>query len=172
MKKIALSLAAAACLLGAVGQVQAQSQSGAHAYVVGSFSYTTVRDTDFKEPGLGGRIGFQFHPMFAIEGGADYFGRTKVSGVNIDLTGLSAAAVFRADLAPGTKFRGSFGAVNVRAETKVNGVTLSDDQTEPFFGIGIEQSLNKQTSILGEYRYVNLDGEKVNNFNLGIKFNF
>lgn len=176
MKKIALSLAAAACLMGAVSQAQAQSSG---AYAIGNVNYTKIED--FKEFGGGGRLGFQFNQNFAVEGSFDYYGEvkeniqisaTQTAAASLNLQSLGLAAVFRAPLTPELALRGSLGMARFKAKAKVAGFSESETTSEPVFGIGVEYAINKGMSVLTEYRYANSDGTKLHNLTTGLKFGF
>ena len=175
MKKLFTAFAIAASLLAA-GQAQAELS----AYTIGGLNITKVKDIDFTEPGVNFRMGLQFNPYFAAEAGYDFFGRKRETSQGltgeVDLQALTVAGVLRNEFTPGTYFRASGGVMRIRADGTVSSggqsASATENRTRPFFGLGIESKINRQYSVIGEYRYVEVEGTSANNFNLGLKVNF
>lgn len=132
---------------------------------------------------LGG--GYQFNRYFSVEGGYNDFGDLEetltengvTASASVDANGFYAAAIGKVPLGQNFALTGKAGLLKWDADILVQIPTLpdmrdSDDDTDPFFGIGGEYYFSETFTIAGGYDRFKLDNVDLDVFNLGVIVRF
>ena len=129
--------------------------------------------------------GYMFHPMIGAEVGYRDLGKTSLSATNgVDtvsanakVDGFTLGAVGRIPV--GDKFsivpRFGFYMWDGSGQGFVNGVqviSLDDDGTDPYFGVGAEYAFSKQVFAGAHFVRFDVDGDDVDVFELKVGFRF
>lgn len=153
MKKLA-ALAALAAVAGLAGTAQAQ-QTGVYA----NAGYTHFDGDDVTLGGVTGRVGYRFHPNFAVEGEA-------TTGVKDDEVGPAtveldhAIGVFGVGIVPVSPNLDVFGRIGygeIKASASVPGFAASADAEGVAYGGGAQYMFTDKFGVRGEY--TRLEGE-------------
>jgi outer membrane immunogenic protein len=154
MMKVLTGLAALAAAVGLAVPAQAQETG-----VYGTAGYTHYDADDVSLGGVTGRLGYRFHPNFAVEGEASIgVNDDTIGGATVELD--HAVGVFGVGVVPVTPDFEVFGRVGygqVKASASVPGVSVSADDDGFAFGAGAQYMLTPKFGLRGDY--TRLEGE-------------
>jgi outer membrane immunogenic protein len=153
MKKLA-AFAALAAVAGLSAPAQAQETG-----VYGNAGYTHFDADDVKLGGVTGRLGYRFHPNFAVEGEATIgVDDDNIGGVTIELDhALGVFGVGILPVAPNVDIFGRVGYGQIEASASVPGVSATADDDGFAFGAGAQYMFTPKLGVRGDY--TRLEGE-------------
>lgn len=153
MKLMTAALAAAALATPGV----ASAETGAY----GSLGYTNFDFDQVNLDAVTGRLGYQFHKNFAVEGEASFgIGEDTVGAVNVELdNALGIYGVGILPVAPNFDLFGRIGYGSVEATASVAGFSGSGDGDGFGFGAGGQYMFTPTFGVRGEY--TRLEGDDV-----------
>jgi len=121
--------------------------------------YTHYEVGDVTLGGVSARLGYRFHPNFAVEGEAAFgVEDDNVGPVAIELDNQVAAyGVVLLPLSPGLDLFARAGWARLEAEASVPGASIDADEDGFAFGGGAQVMLTSRFGLRGEY--TRIDGE-------------
>jgi outer membrane immunogenic protein len=156
MKAIALFTALAAAM-GATATAQAETG------VYGTAGYTHYDSDDVTLGGVTGRLGYKFHPNFAVEGEASIGVKDdNVGAVNVELD--HAVGVFGVGIlpvAPNFDVFGRVGYGQIKASASVPGIGVSADEEGFAFGGGAQYMITPKFGVRGDYTRLEGDDDGI-----------
>jgi hypothetical protein len=180
--KLALKFAALAFGLTAAATVCAQATTWQ-----GMYAGVTLTRAEYKEEGfsavnptvVGGKIGKQFNPNFAVEG---RFG-IGVADDTVDAGGLPVTVeidyyfgVYGKGILPlssAASVYGLLGFTQAKLTASAAGFSASDSDGDISFGLGGEFNVSPKTSVSLEFaRLLKGDGYRIDGLSLGVSFKF
>lgn len=151
-----LAAAASVAALGlAAAPVMAQTAPATGAY--GTLGYSHVDDGDLGLGTAQGRLGYKFHPNFAVEGegalGVDSDSRT-IAGATVDTKVKHSAAAYAVGIVPLSDkldlfVRGGYGTTKARATTGAVSITDSNDSWN--YGAGAQYFFDGMNGVRADY---------------------
>lgn len=156
MRKLALLAAVAAAVLAVPAAASAQEGL----YVGGG--YTQFSGDDVDVGAITGRVGYRFHPNFAVEGEGS-FGVVDddIGGVDVELD--NSFGVYGVGVLPVTPRVDLFGRVGYH-NTEVSGGGFTAEADGVAFGGGAQWNVSDRFGIRGEYTRLEGDDDGVNTF--------
>lgn len=155
MKKLAFLAATAAIL---AFPVAASAQEGVY---LGA-GYTHYSADDANVGGITGRLGYRFHPNFAVEGEATFgVNDDNVGGVDIELDNSWGA--YGVGILPVTQRVDLFARVGYH-NTEVSGGPITVEADGVAYGAGAQWNVSERFGIRGEYTRLESDDDGVDTF--------
>lgn len=131
-------------------------------------------DTSFKVFG-----GYNFNRYFALEGAFVDFGELEDRGVGgikneLDVDGFSFGAVGTYPISEKFSVHGKAGiyAWDLDANGAIAARFDDDDDTDPFYGVGVSYHFTKNYSVVGEWERYEIDDFDVDFVSVGFSYNF
>ena len=143
----ALGLAAAPAL------AQTAPLTGAY----GTLGYSHVDDGDLGLGTIQGRLGYKFHPNFAVEGEGALrvdSDRRNIGGTTVDTKVKHSAAAYAVGMVPLSDkldlfVRGGYGTTKAKATSA--GVSVSDSNDSWNYGVGAQYFFDGQNGLRADY---------------------
>ncbi|MDX2232878.1 MAG: porin family protein [Hyphomonadaceae bacterium] len=158
MKSIGMILSLGALAVAA----PAHAQTGA--YVNGGYTHYETEDVTLG--GVGGRLGYRFHPNFAVEGEAAFGVKDDDIGpVTVELD--HQVGVYGVGILPVTPQLDLFGRVGwakVEASASVPGLSVDGEEDGVAFGGGAQYMLTDKVGIRGDYTRLEGDDDGADTF--------
>ena len=146
--KVIAALAALAAAISLTAPAHAQ-ETGVYA----NGGYTHLDANDVTLGGVTGRLGYQFHPNFAVEGEASFGVKDDTVGaVNVELD--HSIGVFGVGILPVTPEFDVFGRVGygqVKASASVPGFNVAADEDGFAYGAGAQYMFTPKFGVRGDY---------------------
>jgi hypothetical protein len=155
--KITLLAAAGAAVVSvaALAALPAAAQTAPQWY--GNVGYSAVDADDAKLGAVHGRLGYQFHPNFAVEGEAGFGVKddtVNVAGVQVNTELKHSVAIYGVGVMPLTEkfdLLGRVGYGSSKIEASAAGFSADDDQDSWNYGVGAQYSFDGLNGIRGDY---------------------
>ncbi len=156
MKYSLLAAAGAAVVsVAALAAMPAAAQTVPQFY--GNVGYSAVEADDANFGAIHGRVGYQFHPNFAVEGEAG-FGvnddSVTVAGVNVKTELKHSVAVYGVGILPVSDkvdLLARVGYGTTKLEASAAGFSADDSQESINYGVGAQYSFDGQNGIRADY---------------------
>ncbi|HEY9218924.1 MAG TPA: porin family protein [Phenylobacterium sp.] len=156
MKTLVVAAAAAAALLSIPAMASAQETSG----VYGTIGYAHLDADDVNLGGVQGRLGYRFHPNFAVEGEAAFgINDDEINvgpGLNVDVElkhELAAFAVGYLPVSPNFDLLARVGYATASIEASGAGVSGDEDVDGFAYGVGAQFFFDGLNGIRGDYTH-------------------
>lgn len=159
-----------AALFGAV----AHADTGGY----GSAGYTFYDGDNAELGGITGRLGYRFHPNFAVEGEATVGVQdddVQVGGVNVNVELDYAAGIYGVGFIPVTEQFDLFGRIGyqtIEGEASGAGAAGSDGDDGFAYGVGAQYFFTERFGVRGEYTRLEGDDSEFDTFGISgvVKF--
>ncbi len=174
ISKIKTLLISVVALTAAATTMQSHAQG--NWYLGGGVSQAFVDERGIDEDDTGGKIygGYKLNSYFAIEGGYYDFGEISDRGSQLELDGLSIAAVGIIPVSPHVSLFGKAGVHDWDADTvgPISAQLRSNSDTDAFYGVGIEYTFDNRWAVRGEAERYEVEDLDVDVFSIGLSYNF
>jgi opacity protein-like surface antigen len=164
MTKLALAAAAAAAALAATPAL-AQSASGGPWYA--GAGYTHYDFDGVEVGGVTGRLGYRFHPNFAVEGEGT-IGTTDDDAAELD----NAYGVYGVGVVPVSERLDLFGRVGYQQVSIAPAIGPDVEEDGVGFGAGANFRVSDRFGIRGEYTRLDNEDAEADTFSVGGVVNF
>lgn len=171
MKSLITALAVgAAALFGAV----AHADTGGY----GSLGYTYYDGDDAELGGITGRLGYRFHPNFAVEGEATIGVQdddVQVGAVNTSVELDYAAGIYGVGFLPVTEQFDLFARIGyqtIEGEASAGALNVGADDDGFAYGAGAQYFFTERFGVRGEYTRLDGDQDEIDTFGISgvVKF--
>lgn len=168
MKKLALAAACAAAAFIAAPSAMAQG-TGSTGWHAGA-GYTHYDLDSVELGGVTGRLGYRFHPNFALEGEATIgVVEDDIAGVDVELD--HAYGVYGVGYLPVSDNVELFGRVGY-AEVEASAGPFDASEDGIGYGVGAQMRLTDNVGIRGEYTRLEGDDDGADTFGVSAVFGF
>lgn len=169
------TILAGALVLASSG-VSAEVVSDGQWYAGGAALQAFVDERGFDEDDTGGKVfgGYKFNQYIAIEGSYYDFSKIGDRSNQLEIDGISLAALGSIDVLPKLSLFGKIGVHEWDADASGTIVSQlnTDDGTDAFFGLGVDYAINDNWEIRGEIEQYEVDDLDVNVASIGFSFVF
>ncbi len=158
--KTSAALVALAAALGLAAP--AMAETGVYA----NGGYTHYDADDITLGGITGRVGYRFHPNFAVEGEATFGVKDdEVGPATVELDhAIGAYAVGILPVAPNFDVFGRVGYAQIEASASVPGFAVGADADGVGYGGGAQYMLTPKFGVRGEYTRLEGEDDGVNTY--------
>jgi hypothetical protein len=162
MRNIIVAIFAAATLVSTASQAQDASK----VYANIGYSYLDTAITNLGV--VGGRVGYEFTPNFAVEGELGFgFADKNVSGIDVKVDNTYGAFVVgKLPISTSFELLGRVGYSHVKVSASGLGASASADDGSAAYGVGAQYFLNEKNGIRGDFTRYEEDGSGFNGYTI------